>query len=118
MDGVAVIAGNPLNLVPGHVPKGQILLFAMAGKAFGGLGLGIREPFAEDEDAHASLTAFFHVGRPRTMAGLAAFLAGRATGNAFFGVSGNQVGIVPVLMASLADFRSNVAIACFYLKRE
>jgi hypothetical protein len=34
MDGVAVIAGNPFDFMPAQIPEGQILLFAMAGKAF------------------------------------------------------------------------------------
>ena len=35
MDGMAVIAGNPFDFVPGHVPEGQVSLFAVAFKAFG-----------------------------------------------------------------------------------
>jgi hypothetical protein len=87
MDGVAVIAGNPFDFMPGQVPEGQIFLFAMAGKAFRRLGLGIGESLAEDEDAHTSLTAFFHVGRSGAMAGLAVFLGGRAARDALLGMS-------------------------------
>jgi hypothetical protein len=34
MNGMAVIAGNPFNFMPGQIPEGQFLLLAMAGKAF------------------------------------------------------------------------------------
>ena len=111
MDGMAVIAGNPFVFVPGHVPEGQVSLFAMTGKAFGRLGLGIGEFFAENEDAHASLAAFLHMSRSRAMAGLAAILAGRATGNAFFGMSGDHEGFEMVLVTALADLRSHDSLA-------
>ena len=113
MDGMAVIAGNPFVFVPGHVPEGQVSLFAMTGKAFGRLGLGIGEFFAENEDAHTSLAAFLHVSRPRAMAGLAAILAGRATGNTFFGVRGEHVGFEVVLVAARADLHPDRTIASF-----
>jgi hypothetical protein len=83
----------------------------MAFKAFGRLGFCIGEFFAENEDAHASLTAFLHMSRSRAMTGLAAFLAGGAAGNAFFGVSGDHVGIEVILMAALADLCSHGSIA-------
>ncbi len=113
---MTVIAGNPLDLVPGHVPEGQIFLLAMAGQTLGRLGLGVGEFFAEDEDAHAPLTAFLHVGRSRTVTGLAAFLVGRATGDAFLGMGRHHVGVEAVLMTSFADFRSDRAIARSYLR--
>jgi hypothetical protein len=113
MDGMAVIAGNPFVFVPGHVPEGQVSLFAMTGKAFGRLGLGIGEFFAENEDAHASLAAFLHMSRSRAMAGLAAILAGWATGYAFFGVSGDHEGFEMVLVAALADLHPDRTIASF-----
>ena len=87
MDGVAVIAGNPFDLMLGQVPEGEIFLFAMAGKTFRRLGLGVGESFAEDEDAHTSLTAFFHMGRSWAMAGFAVFLVGRAARDALLGMS-------------------------------
>jgi hypothetical protein len=118
MDGVAVIAGNPFDFVPGQVPEGQIFLFAMTGKAFGRLRLGVGESLAEDEDAHASLSAFFHVGGSRTMAGLAIFLAGRAAGDGFLRMGRHHVGIEAVLMTPFADFHPHRAIARLYLKGE
>ena len=84
---MAVIAGNPLDFVPGQVPEGQVFLIAMAGEALGRLGLGIGEFLAEDEDAHSPLTALFHVGGSGTMTGLAILFVGRAAGDGFFGMS-------------------------------
>jgi hypothetical protein len=117
MNGVAVVAGNPLILMLGHVPKGQVLLLAMTGKAFGGFGLGVGDSLAEDEDAHASLTALFHVGCARTMAGFAPFFVFRASGDGFFGMGRNHVGLEAVLMAPFADFRSHGAVASARLLR-
>jgi hypothetical protein len=111
MNGMAVITGNPFVFVPGHFPEGQVSLFAMAFKAFGRFGFGIGEFFAENEDAHAPLTAFLHMGGPRAVAGLAPFLAGGAAGNAFFGVSGDHVGLEVILMTALADLYSHGSIA-------
>jgi hypothetical protein len=111
MDGMAVIAGNPFNFVPGYVPEGQVFLFTMAFKAFGRFGFGIGEFFAENEDAHAPLAAFLHMGRSRAVAGLAPFPAGGAAGNALFGVSGDHVGLEVILVAALADFYSHGSIA-------
>ena len=111
MDGVAVIAGEALNLMLGQIPKRLIFLFAVAGEAFGRLGLGVGEFLAEDENPHASLTALFHMGRSRAMAGLAIFLAGRAAGDGLFGMSRHHVGVITVLMAAFADFYSHRAIA-------
>ncbi len=59
----------------------------MAGEAFGRLGLGIGEFLAEDEDSHASLATFFHVGCSRAMTGFTTFLAGWAAGNNFLGMN-------------------------------
>jgi len=103
MKGVAVVAGNPLILVFGHVPKGQVFLLAMAGETFVGFGLGIGDSLAKDKDAHAPLTALLHVGRTRAMAGFASIFVFRAPGNGFFGMSRHHVGFEAVLVASLAD---------------
>jgi hypothetical protein len=117
MNGVAVVAGNPLILMLGHVPKGQVLLLAMTDKAFGGFGLGVGDSLAEDENAHASLTALFHMGRARTMAGFAPFFVFGASGDGFFGMGRNHVGLEAVLMAAFADFRSHGAVASARLLR-
>jgi hypothetical protein len=117
MNGMAVVAGNPLILVFGHVPEGQVLLLAMAGETFVGFGLGIGDSLAEDEDAHAPLTALLHVGRARAMAGFAPFFVFRAPGNGFFGMSRHHVGLEAVLMAPLADLRSHDAITSTRLLR-
>jgi hypothetical protein len=45
------------------------------------------------------------------MAGLAALLAGGATRDAFFGVSGDHVSVEAVLVAALADLYSHGSIA-------
>ena len=84
---MAVIAGNALDLMPGQIPEGQVFLVAMAGKTFGRLGLGVGESLAENEDAHTSLAAFFHMGGSGAMAGFAVFVVGRAAGEAFLGMS-------------------------------
>ena len=113
MDGVAVVAGDPLIFMPGHVPKGQILLLAMTGKTFGGFGFGVGDSLAEDEDAHAPFTAFFHVGRPGAMAGFTSILTGRAVWNFLFGVSGFYIAVITILMATLTDFHADgVVTSC------
>jgi hypothetical protein len=117
MNGMAVVAGEPLGLVPGHVPKGKVFLLAMAGETFGGFGPGIGDSLAEDEDAHAPLTALLHVGCARAMAGFASLFVFRAPGNGLFGMSRHHVGLEAVLVAPLADLRPHDAITSTRLLR-
>jgi hypothetical protein len=52
------------------------------------------------------------------MAGLAVFFGGRATGNAFFGVSGDHVGFEVILMTAFTDFHPDRPIASSGFQRE
>lgn len=108
MDGMAVVAGNPFGLVPGQVPEGEVSLLAVAGEAFGRFGSGVGEPFAENKDSDPAFAALLHMGGAGAMTGFAAFLVRRRAGQALLGVGGEQVGLKPVLMASLTNLRPDV----------
>jgi len=88
MNGMAVIAGDVCSRVFVHVPEGKFPELAVTGKAFGGLRLGIRDSFAEDENADAPFAAFLHMGRTRAVAAFAGVTIGRAAKDCFFGVGG------------------------------
>jgi hypothetical protein len=95
-------------------PKGQVLA-AMTDKALADLALAwLRLPKMK---CPASLTALFHMGRARTMAGFAPFFVFGASGDGFFGMGRNHVGLEAVLMAAFADFRSHGAVASARLLR-
>ncbi len=111
MHGMAVVAGDPLDPVPGHVPEGEVPLRVVAVQAFGGFRLAGREFFAEDENADAPFPALFDVRGARAVAGLAAFLIRRASRDAFFGMGRHQVRFVVILMAALADLHAHRAVA-------
>jgi len=111
MHGVAVVAGNIGNFVLAQIPEGEIPGVSMAGKALGGLGFGIGDFLAEDENPHPFLSAFLHMGGARTMAGLAGILAGRTVRDPLLGVGGLQVTLVVIFMASFADLRPDDALA-------
>jgi len=109
VDGMAVVAGYPPLFVSALVPEGQFREVCVAFQAFGGLGPGIFNSFAEDEDAHAAFPALFHVGRSRSMAAFAFVLFGGAARYPFFGMGRHHVGLVMVFMAALADLRADIA---------
>jgi hypothetical protein len=111
MNGMTVVAGDTLDIMSGQIPENQVLMFPVAFKAFGRFLFGVGEPFAEDENTHASLPALLHVGGSRSVTGLTTLVVGRAVGDGFSGMGGDYVGVVPVFMAPFADFRAHGAVA-------
>ena len=108
---MTVVAGNTRDIMSGQIPENQVLMILVTGKAFGRLLSGVGEPFAEDEDTHASLPALLHVGGSRSVTGLTTLVVGRAVGDGFSGMGGNRVCIEVGLMASFAYFHAHSGVA-------
>jgi hypothetical protein len=115
VNGMAVVAGNSHRSMLGHIPEGQVSGLAMAGETAVRFFLGIGDFFAEDEDAHAFFTAFFHVGASGPMAGFTGISVDRAIGELFVAVNRLSVTVVVILVATLADLGAHNAVASPYL---
>jgi hypothetical protein len=102
MNGMAVITRNPYGLVLAQIPERQVFCFAVAGEAFGCLRLGILSP-AEVK----YVSAFFHMGRPGTMATFTPILVGRAIGDPLLGVIRFCITFVAIFMAAFADLHAD-----------
>ena len=107
MDRVTVITGNIRRRVLGEIPERHVPGVPMAGETFSRLGPGIGNSFAEDKDADPPLAAFLHVGRPRSMAGLAPLLVGGTVGDSFFGMGRFHVTVIVAFVAALANLHTN-----------
>lgn len=82
----------------------------MAGETLCGLGFGICDFLAEDENPHAFLPAFFYMCGSWAMACFAGVLSCRAVGDVLLGMDGLQIGLIVVRMASLAGLRPDGAL--------
>ena len=111
MHGVAVVTGNIGDLVLAQIPEGEVPRVSMAGKTLCGLGFGVRDSLAEDENPHPFLPALLHMGGARAVAGLAGVLSCGAAGDSLFGVGGLQITLIVIIMASFADLRPDDALA-------
>jgi hypothetical protein len=72
---------------------------------------GIGDFFAEDEDADALFTAFFHMGASGPVAGFAGIPVDRAVGELFVSVNRLGEAVVVVLMAAFADLGAHNPVA-------
>jgi hypothetical protein len=95
----------------GHIPKGQIPGLAMAGETSVRFFPGIGDLFAEDKDAYALFTAFFHVGAPRPMAGFTGIPVDRAVGDLLVAMNRLGEAVEVVLMAAFADLGPHNPVA-------
>jgi hypothetical protein len=83
----------------------------MAGEAAVRFFPGIGDFYAEDEDAHAFFTAFFHVGASRPVAGFTGIPVDRAVGDLLVAMNRLGEAVVVVLMAAFADFGPHNPVA-------